>query len=86
VTAWRRSGLALERFAVEHGLVPQRLRRWRDKVTPGAAPAVTFVPVEVRAVAAEPVEIRMPSGIAIRLPALDEAGLVRLVRALETAC
>ena len=30
--AWRRSGLPLERFAKQRGLVSQRLRWWRKKL------------------------------------------------------
>jgi transposase-like protein len=55
LAAWQKSGLTLARFAKERGLVPERLRWWRDKLMPAeaatpAAPAgsaVRFVPVRV---------------------------------------
>jgi len=32
LSAWRKSGLTLERFAKERGLVPQRVRWWKAKL------------------------------------------------------
>src|ERR1700761_6740173 len=32
LSAWRKSGESLERFAKNRGLVPQRLRWWRSKL------------------------------------------------------
>jgi hypothetical protein len=32
LSAWRRSGQSIERFAKERGLVPQRIRWWKAKL------------------------------------------------------
>jgi hypothetical protein len=32
LVAWRKSGLSIERFAKERGLVPQRVRWWKNKL------------------------------------------------------
>ena len=32
LSAWRKSGQTLERFAKDRGLVPQRLRFWKSKL------------------------------------------------------
>jgi hypothetical protein len=32
LSAWRKSGQSLERFAKERGLVPQRIRWWKAKL------------------------------------------------------
>jgi hypothetical protein len=32
LVAWRRSGLSIERFAKKRGLVPQRIRWWKNKL------------------------------------------------------
>ena len=43
---WRQSGQPLQTFARMHGLVPQRLRRWRDIFVADDQP-VTLVPMVV---------------------------------------
>ena len=43
---WARSGLELEEFARRHGLKPQRLRRWSERLGQPRVPA--FHPVELR--------------------------------------
>ena len=32
LVAWRKSGLSIERFAKERGIVPQRIRWWKTKL------------------------------------------------------
>ena len=32
LSAWRKSGLSIERFGKEHGIVPQRIRWWKTKL------------------------------------------------------
>ena len=45
---WRASGRPLDTFAHEHGLVPQRLRRWRQLLADERAPPpLRLVPVVV---------------------------------------
>jgi hypothetical protein len=51
--AWRKSGLSIERFAKERGLVPQRIRWWRTKLEDQSTAlvrspsALTLLPVQV---------------------------------------
>ena len=48
LTLWRASRRPRETFAHQHGLVPQRLRRWRQLLTEEAAPApLRLVPAVV---------------------------------------
>lgn len=52
--AWRRSGLPLERFAKQRGIVSQRLRWWRAKFNRAeralaAPPTPALLPVRVSA-------------------------------------
>ena len=53
LAAWKKSGLKLTPFAKQRGLLPERLRWWRDKLMPEAKPkapagsAIRFVPVRV---------------------------------------
>ena len=50
---WKKSGLKLATFAKQRGLLPERLRWWRDKLMPEAKPkapagsAIRFAPVRV---------------------------------------
>jgi hypothetical protein len=53
LSAWRKSGLTLERFANERGLIPQRLRYWKARlegkstaVVRSQAP-IALVPIQV---------------------------------------
>ena len=53
LAAWKKSGLKLGTFAKQRGLLPERLRWWRDKLMPEAKPAaptgsaIRFAPVRV---------------------------------------
>lgn len=89
------SGLSLEAFSKRHGLMPERLRRWKRKLEPQAGNAIDlrFLPVQV--VEAQPIEEppQSPSlievvagGRAIRVgPGFCEVTLLRLVQLLESA-
>ena len=44
---WRASGRPLETFAHEHGLVPQRVRRWRDLLAEREDAQVSLVPAVI---------------------------------------
>jgi len=58
---WRASGRPLETFAHEHGLVPQRLRRWRQLLTDERPPApLRLVPAVVVAEAPRPLAPARP--------------------------
>jgi hypothetical protein len=47
LAAWRKSGVSIEKFAEQRGLVPQRIYWWRKKLepTPKAVVAATVTPV-----------------------------------------
>jgi hypothetical protein len=77
--AWRRSGLPLERYAKQRGLVPQRLRAWRKKlaereVRSALAPTPAILPVHVSAESprrGEPVTVLLRTGHMLRIPNPD---------------
>jgi transposase-like protein len=50
ITVWERSGESMTSFARRHGLSPQRLGWWRQRLAPSST--VTLVPATVRAAAA----------------------------------
>ena len=88
LAAWRKSGLTLQRFARERGLVPQRLRSWRrrleaaDKAKPNS---LALVPVQLsNAKRGEPVAVYLRSGHVIRVGrGFDEDAFSRVVALLE---
>lgn len=64
LTQWQASGLPLEAYARQRGLVAQRLRWWRQQLSVAAvAPPLrvrpTLVPVTVRGGAAEAAEVAL---------------------------
>jgi len=89
------SGMSLEAFSKRHGLMPERLRRWKRKLKPqaGNATDLRFLPVHV--VEAQPSEEPAQSPSRIELvaggrvvhvrPGFCEVTLLRLVRLLESA-
>ncbi len=88
--ALERSGKSVREFAEAHGLDPQRLWSWRRRVAGGDA--TTFRELIVRPSAAAPVEegapfeIRLSSGVVIRVPAgFDGDALARLLAVLAQA-
>jgi hypothetical protein len=72
VEAWQRSGQRLSAFASRHGIRPERLARWADRLK--HEEAVGFHRVRLvngdRVVerAAEPIEILLGSGRSVRVP------------------
>lgn len=96
LSAWRKSGLRLETFAKERGLVPQRLRFWRDKLEgkssePASASPLALLPVQVTEPApaaptkrGEPVAIYLRSGHIVKVGrGFDEEAFARVVALLE---
>ena len=96
LNAWHKSGLPLERFAKERGLVAQRVRWWRNKLEgkPGAiattAPqsSLALLPVQVTepvpAKRGEPVAIYLRSGHIVKVGrGFDEEAFARVVAVLE---
>ncbi len=77
IGAWRRSGLSVERFAKDRGIVPQRICWWRKKLEgPKAlvkAEPLALLPVQVAKPAApartrgEPVMVMLRSGHVIKI-------------------
>ena len=96
LAAWRKSGLSMEKFAEDRGLVAQRIRWWRKKLEGDAAPAVkagtmALLPVSVSAPATtpkrgEPVAVYLRGGQVIRVGrGFDEDAFKRVVAILEGA-
>ena len=72
IEALERSGQDLSRFAVMHGLVPQRVRRWAEKLGPRLGAAVSFHPVRMIGAGGrgpiEAIEIVLVDGRRVRVP------------------
>jgi hypothetical protein len=94
LSAWRKSGETLERFAKNRGLVPQRLRWWRNKLEGKSAALVrseaplALLPVHVTesapATRGEPVAVYLRSGHIVKVGrGFDEEAFARVVAVLE---
>ncbi len=89
--ACRRSGLTIERYAKERGLVPQRLRAWKKKFEEREragrlAPAPALVPVRVAEAPrrGEPVTVLLRTGHMLKVShGFDEDAFARVVALLE---
>ncbi len=90
--AWRRSGLPLERFAKQRGIVSQRLRWWRKKLNRAeralaAASTPALLPVRVASDPArrgEPVTVLLRTGHMLKVShGFDEDAFARVVAILE---
>ncbi len=93
LVAWRKSGLSIERFAKERGLVPQRVRWWKNKLE-GVTTAIVrtqslaLLPVQATESApakrGEPVAVYLRSGHIVKVGrGFDEEALARVVAILE---
>jgi transposase-like protein len=98
IAAWRRSGLSVEKFAEQRGLVPQRIYWWRKKLEQPtkalvkAESALALLPVQVSKPAApsrargEPVMVMLRSGHVIKVGrGFDEEAFARAMAILEGA-
>ena len=93
LSAWRKSGLRLETFAKERGLVPQRLRWWKEKLEgkrTGSehSESLKLLPVQVvepaPAKRGEPVAVYLRSGHIVKVGrGFDEEAFARVVALLE---
>jgi hypothetical protein len=94
LSAWRKSGLPLDTFAKERGLVPQRVRFWRNKLEgkPNAPvrseASLALLPVQVTEASqpkrGEPVAVYLRSGHIIKVGrGFDEEAFARVVALLE---
>ncbi len=88
----RRSGLSLEQFAKQRGLVSQRLRWWKQKLARADASLVgsrapALLPVRVSAEQAsrgEPVTVLLRTGHMLKVShGFDEDAFARVVALLE---
>lgn len=87
LSAWRKSGLSIERFAKDRGLVPQRVRWWRNKLE-GTSSSLALLPVQVTEPAptkrGEPVAVYLRSGHIVKVGhGFDEAVFARVIAVLE---
>jgi hypothetical protein len=87
LSAWRKSGETVERFAKERGLVPQRVRWWKNKLE-GKGTALALLPVQVAdpapAKRGEPVAVYLRSGHIVKVGrGFDEEAFARVVAILE---
>jgi len=95
LSAWRKSGQTIERFALDRGLTPQRVRWWRNKLEgkPTALArtqqgAVSLLPVQVTESSSskrgEPVAVYLRSGHIVKVGrGFDEEAFARIVALLE---
>lgn len=101
IAAWRKSGLSIEKFAKQCGVVPQRVRWWKKKFegAPSEASAkpgaLAFLPVRVGSSSTpapaapkrgEPVSVYLRGGQVLRVGrGFDEEAFARVVAILEGA-
>ena len=98
LAAWRKSGLSIEKFAKECGLVPQRVRWWKKKFEEQPEPkakagSMALLPVRVTASPApaapkrgEPISVYLRGGQVVRVGrGFDEEAFARVVAILEGA-
>jgi hypothetical protein len=88
LSAWRKSGTSIEKFAAERGLVAQRLYWWRKKLeTKPPSKALAMLPVHVaEAKRGEPITILLRTGHMVKVGrGFDEEALARVVAVLEGA-
>lgn len=94
LVAWRKSGLSIERFAKERGLVPQRIRWWKAKLEGKntalvrSGSSIALLPVQVTESApskrGEPVAVYLRSGHIVKVGrGFDEEAFARVVAVLE---
>lgn len=92
LTSWQESGLSLHAFAKQRGYVPERLRRWRQKLgSPVEAHPPRLVPVEIPETfrplpeRVECIELVLPRGVRMILQSQTDPQIVaQLVAALES--
>lgn len=91
--AWRRSGLSIERYARQRGIVPQRLHWWKRKLSTAEKatapePEPVLLPVRVKSESrrGEPVTVLLRTGHMLKVShGFDEDAFARVVALLEGA-
>ena len=95
MSAWRKSGQSIERFAKERGIVPQRIRWWKSKLEGSNTALIrtqsplALLPVQVTEAAppkrGEPVAVYLRSGHIVKVGrGFDEEAFARVVALLES--
>jgi hypothetical protein len=88
LSAWRSSGVSIERFATARGIVPQRIRWWKKKLGASAPSRKATALLPVRVVASEssrgtPIQVILPSGHIVRVGrGFDEDTFARVMAIL----
>src|SRR4051794_38013180 len=96
LSAWRKSGQSIEKFAKERSLVSQRIRWWKKKLEDTSTAVVkpeaslALLPVQVthakQQKRGEPIAIYLRSGHIVKVGrGFDEDALARIVVVLEGA-
>lgn len=86
LAAWESSGSSQAAWCREHGVSLASLGYWRRKLAGGAGSEPAVLPIRMASVPmADALEVRLPNGIVVRLPAADPAVLLPWLRALA-AC
>src|ERR1700691_122858 len=95
LSAWRRSGLSIEKFAKERFLTPQRIRCWKAKLEDKStalvrSPALALLPVQVTESSSskrgEPVAVYLRSGHIVKVGrGFDEEAFSRVIALLESS-
>jgi hypothetical protein len=90
LSAWRSSGVSIERFATARGIVPQRLRWWKKKLEGEASASrksTSLLPVRIVGATepsrGAPVQVILPSGHIVRVGrGFDEDTFARVMAIL----
>ena len=84
IAAWRKSGLSTTDYAREHGIVPQHIYFWRQKLE-GGAKEIKLLPIQLAEPRrGEPITVLLRTGHMLKVGrGFDEEALLRVVAVLE---
>ena len=88
LSAWRASGVSVERFAAARGIVAQRIRWWKKKLEAGepARKSMALLPVVQTSESSRgaPIQVILPSGHIVRVGrGFDEDTFARVMAILS---
>lgn len=87
LSAWRKSGLSVEKFAHERGLVPQRIYHWRKKLEAKGEDTTALALLPVRLIEpkrGEPITVLLRGGQMVKIGrGFDEEAFARVIAVLE---